>query len=104
MSTLQDMTPETLDGTVRRSQRTALVPKRLDYSPESSTVAKRGVRATLDRHRFISIRCFGVLSANVSAFVDREPNRRMAKQGRIKKWYLKKILISRKIQMLKTVT
>ncbi|KAM9366690.1 WD repeat-containing protein 76 [Symphorus nematophorus] len=37
MHTLQERTPEDLEAAVRRSSRNALAPKRLTYSPESST-------------------------------------------------------------------
>lgn len=43
--TLQEMTPENLEATVRRSSRNGLAPKRLQYSPEEETPKKKRVRA-----------------------------------------------------------
>uniref|UniRef100_A0A3Q4GCF4 WD repeat-containing protein 76 n=1 Tax=Neolamprologus brichardi TaxID=32507 RepID=A0A3Q4GCF4_NEOBR len=47
--TLQEMTPENLEVTVRRSSRNGLAPKRLQYSPEHETPKKRRVRARSPR-------------------------------------------------------
>lgn len=41
------MTPEDIKTTARRSSRTTLVPKRLNYSPESSAPAKKTVKSEL---------------------------------------------------------
>lgn len=47
--TLQEMTPENLEATVRRSSRNALAPKRFLYALEDENPIKKRVRASLLR-------------------------------------------------------
>uniref|UniRef100_A0A3B5AX57 WD repeat-containing protein 76 n=1 Tax=Stegastes partitus TaxID=144197 RepID=A0A3B5AX57_9TELE len=54
MNTLKEMTPVNLEETSRRSSRTALAPKRLQYSPEDSTAETTQKKRVRDGHGGLS--------------------------------------------------
>ncbi|KAK2853613.1 hypothetical protein Q5P01_006274 [Channa striata] len=47
---VKDLTPVNVEGTVRRSSRNTLAPKRLQYSPEDSTAETSGKKRRTKRH------------------------------------------------------